>query len=235
MASPSLPESITDGVTTGHVTDHQNIHDLLNEFDQAAQASTKGDLLVYQDGLIKRLPVGSDDQVLTADAAETAGVKWATPSGGGGSGSFPGVYGFEFTGSEETRGRNGTGTTSGSYAAQTFTVNINAAGVQLSKILWDVFAADTYEVYFDGDLVDTQVVGGATDEVEFAFSAPLLVATGSYTVSLVPTTNQRYRFINSGGSFIDGWVTLGTWVEPGSNHGVPVQFVGVPPVLVELV
>lgn len=86
MASPGLPESITAGVTTGHVSDHQNIHDLLNEFDLASQASTKGDLLVVSGGLIKRLPVGTDDQVLTADAAETAGVKWAAAAGGGGGG-----------------------------------------------------------------------------------------------------------------------------------------------------
>ena len=84
MASPGLPESITPGVTTGHVTDHEKIHDLLNEFDSAAQAQATGDLLVFQDGLIKRLPVGSDGQVLTADSTQTAGVKWATPTGGGG-------------------------------------------------------------------------------------------------------------------------------------------------------
>lgn len=81
MASPGLPEDIAAGVTTGHVTDHEKIHDLLNEFDMAAQAEATGDLLVFQDGLIKRLPVGSNNQVLTADDQETAGVKWATPAG----------------------------------------------------------------------------------------------------------------------------------------------------------
>ena len=84
MASPGLPESITPGVTTGHVTDHEKIHDLLNEFDSAAQAQATGDLLVFQDGLIKRLPVGSDGQVLTADSSQPAGVKWAAGGGGGG-------------------------------------------------------------------------------------------------------------------------------------------------------
>src|SRR5690606_5605121 len=86
MASPGLPESITAGVTTGHVTDHEKIHDLLNEFDSAAQAQATGDLLVFQDGLIKRLPVGSDGQVLTADSTRGAGVACKTPSGGGGGG-----------------------------------------------------------------------------------------------------------------------------------------------------
>ena len=93
MAGPGLPESITAGVTTGHVTDHQKIHDLLNEFDTTDQASTKGDLLVFSGGTIKRLPIGTNDHVLTADSAQTAGLKWAAAAGGGGGGGDS--YGIE--------------------------------------------------------------------------------------------------------------------------------------------
>jgi hypothetical protein len=52
---------------------------------QKSVATTKGDLLVATgSGVIVRRAVGSDGQVLTADSAQSDGVKWATPSGGGG-------------------------------------------------------------------------------------------------------------------------------------------------------
>lgn len=56
--------------------------------------TTKGDLLAYGSA-DARLPVGTDGQVLTADAAQALGVKWATPSaspGGGGVGDALYLY-----------------------------------------------------------------------------------------------------------------------------------------------
>jgi len=63
----------------------------VNDADTLVQSApqvgtTKGDLYVHDGTSLVRLGVGSDDHVLTADAAETAGVKWAA-AGGGGSGT----------------------------------------------------------------------------------------------------------------------------------------------------
>lgn len=51
--------------------------------------SAKGDIAVYDGTAWVVVSSGANDQVLTADSAETAGVKWATPSGGGGGGDVP--------------------------------------------------------------------------------------------------------------------------------------------------
>lgn len=45
-------------------------------------ATTKGDIFARSSSAISRLGVGSDGQVLTADSAQTLGIKWATPSSG---------------------------------------------------------------------------------------------------------------------------------------------------------
>jgi hypothetical protein len=45
--------------------------------------TTKGDIHGY-DTEQKRIPIGSNDQVLTADSTQVLGLKWATAGGGGG-------------------------------------------------------------------------------------------------------------------------------------------------------
>lgn len=52
--------------------------------------TTKGDLFCRNASGLTRLGVGSDTQVLTADATQSCGIKWAAGGGGGGGGTFSG-------------------------------------------------------------------------------------------------------------------------------------------------
>jgi Collagen triple helix repeat (20 copies) len=56
-------------------------------------SAVKGDLLAAASGgTFGRFAVGTDGQVLTADAASAAGVKWAPPTGGGGGAPVNATY-----------------------------------------------------------------------------------------------------------------------------------------------
>ncbi len=64
-------------------------------FDALSPLTTKGDLVAYST-TNDRLPVGSNGQVLTADSAQTLGVKWSSP---GSSGAQNYIYngGFDYS------------------------------------------------------------------------------------------------------------------------------------------
>jgi len=75
---------IFDGTSGKEIKDSgKKIADLIEK----SIGTQKGDIIVFTaNGQPIRLGVGTDNQVLTADSSEASGVKWATPSGGGGSG-----------------------------------------------------------------------------------------------------------------------------------------------------
>ena len=50
--------------------------------DEGTDLTTKGDLHGYSTSNT-RIPIGSNDQVLTADSAQALGLKWADASAGG--------------------------------------------------------------------------------------------------------------------------------------------------------
>jgi len=57
--------------------------------DEGTDLTTKGDIHGYSTSNT-RIPIGDDDQVLTADSAQALGLKWSTPGGGAGAWSSEG-------------------------------------------------------------------------------------------------------------------------------------------------
>lgn len=51
---------------------------------ETVTATATGDLIVHDGTDLQKLAVGTNGQVLTADSAESTGIKWASASGGGG-------------------------------------------------------------------------------------------------------------------------------------------------------
>jgi len=66
---------VTDGSEVAAAT---HVHD--TRYPLRSILTTKGDIYVRTSTGIVRLPVGTDEQVLVADSAETAGVKWVDAS-----------------------------------------------------------------------------------------------------------------------------------------------------------
>ena len=68
------------GATVRHVLTSNDL-DYFNTAIQPATLTAKGDTYIATaSGVVTRLAVGTNDQVLTADSTQAKGVKWATPT-----------------------------------------------------------------------------------------------------------------------------------------------------------
>ena len=135
----AIDTSLVDlkGGTTGQVLSKASNTDLdyswTTPTDQTP-LTTKGDLFGYSTA-DARIPVGANGTVLTADSAETLGVKWATPAGGGK--VLQVVYGSTNTATTNTtttyEDTNLTATITPSSASSKVLVLINQCGVKKSS------------------------------------------------------------------------------------------------------
>lgn len=130
-------------------------------FQRYSPLTTKGDLWGFST-TDARIPVGTNTYVLTADSAETLGVKWAAV---GGSGLVDGDYGDI--------------TVSGSATVWT----IDDAAVTYAKIQ-DVTAASR--------LLGRGSASGAGDVEEIAVSGALVFSGTTLTTDFDPTTNTTF-------------------------------------------
>lgn len=77
MSKLAFSRRATEGSLDGHMVVQANLDELLALINAAFVLTAKGDLLTRNNSAEARLPVGADGFVLTADAAQALGIKWA--------------------------------------------------------------------------------------------------------------------------------------------------------------
>ena len=183
----------------------------------------QGDLITRTTTAVARLPRGADGQVLTADSGLPAGIKWAAPAGGGGTGAGGFAYGGD--GVDGAAVFDGTSTVLGlvpSSSTYTLTRDLNcttitvASGVTVKTANYAIFA--TVSVTINGTVHNdgqggnnggtaSSSTGGGGGSAGLRTSNPIS-ADGHY---------QRLYGVNAGGAGGNGGTAAGVQAAAPSN------------------
>lgn len=172
--------------------------------------TTKGDILTRSSSALARLPVGTDTYILSADSAETTGLKWIANTGGGGGAPTTATYVTLTTDGTLTNERtltagSGISITDGGAGS---TVTVAASGLATNTPQYVTLAAT-------GDLVNERVLTAGTGIVltDAGAGSTLTVATSVDPAPKAATyvtlsndttlTNERVLTAGSGISITD--------------------------------
>ena len=157
-------------------------------FDALAPNTTKGDVIAFNGTNNIRLPVGSNGQILTADSAESSGVKWSSPTSP--SGSVRQVVSTTLTSSFSSSTKGSWVSVTGLAATITpvSTSSRILVMVQLSTGDGGQNYARTWAVARNGTLINQSTVG--TGYVQGSFASALISTSGgsNNAVQTVPFT-----------------------------------------------
>lgn len=160
-STPTSPSAGQDRLfvdSADHLLKLVNSSGTVTSVGGSSTLTTKGDILTRNSSALARLGVGTDGQVLTADSAQTLGIKWATPSGGSG-GITETIYGYNTVGASQEQIQN----------AVVYLKKVTIAGTEWAYSIEFSLqgGADEYEVFqaaiwsdVSGTPGDLQAVGG---------------------------------------------------------------------------
>jgi len=167
--------------------------------------TTKGDLFGF-DTADARIPVGTNGYVLTADSAETLGLKWAAPAGGGK--VIQAVFASTSTGASSSsssyQDTNLTATITPTSASNSIYVFVSQCGIikssanSLNGLNLKLFRGATEIIFFGRNILFTGTaiqLNGSTASVVYKDS-PATTSATTYKTQFASENNTATVYVN---------------------------------------